>query len=86
MRRKNLLIYTTGLIVCYAAGYYAIVSPQPLGFISGVGPWPKEAHYRVGDGLSALVFRPAVLLEKKLWPSRWSLTYEEIDSMHPRFK
>jgi len=51
--------FLTLLMGLYVGAYLALVDTRPaVGVFMGVGPWPLDAHYRIGNEVSKVLFAP----------------------------
>jgi len=72
-----LLKFAALIAAIYIGGYYVIVEPAALWFVTGVGPWPRTMRCRIGGKVAEFVFTPAMLVEKRIYPRRWQYTEED---------
>jgi hypothetical protein len=78
-RAKKIGLVTLSALIGYIGAYFLVVEPVPLPFMTGIGPWPKEPHCRVGGKIAEVVFTPAMVIERKANPRRWQFTDEDMD-------
>jgi hypothetical protein len=67
----NLILLALAALL-YLGSYLLMLDPVPRNpFLSGPGPIPMEAHYRVASRELQTLYEPLVRLDRWAFPKRW---------------
>lgn len=71
---KKLLGFLVLLAIAYVACYALIVQPSSTPEVTGLPPWNRAPRYAIEHGFVHTIFKPAVDIDRKLFPARWQFT------------